>query len=190
MITFLDFEKAVEDLNENRIREILLESSLFCFREPDGSSLLNEHGWQTSFLNAVSDPRLHDRKILADLLMWIQQDWGALDEACKDKILRTLREAASTYSDSDACFVVSELLGEFFDPHDARPVVRELSKHPDAPVKAFLPHAIFHILEDVPSPEGDDMFGLLRSLQVDPDPIVQDEANTVMAALQSKYKSP
>lgn len=181
MSDFDNFRKAVSSFDEVAIRASILENSIFCFRDAGSNSILREKKWLNCFLSAISDERLKNSTILGDLLLWIEQDWGGLGSGERERILETILLESGGYLDRNACFIVSEILGEYFDVGLAIKAIDLLVKKEESLMRVYLPHAIGHLLQKVGGIDKVKLIGYLKVLKNDPNIDVRSEANAVLA---------
>jgi hypothetical protein len=110
------------------------------------------------------------------LLLLFEYDWATLNQSQKEFLLDAIEESYEAYGDWMSCFVISELLGEYYCDGEALRVLLKFLKSESETARAFVPHALEHLIKDCPdkSLRGKAAESLL-SMRNDPSAKVQRE---------------
>jgi hypothetical protein len=74
------------------------------------------------------------------LLFLFESEWGRLNETQKSTLLEVISNTFTFFKDELACFILSEIIGEYFANHNALKVLDELSQTGNETLRAYITH--------------------------------------------------
>lgn len=178
-------EEAVAGGDASRLEAAVNVFASFCFKEELTDLDTFPEGALTALLQITRRPEFLRLKGSYHLLMLFEFDWGRLLDGQKARLLDALTETYDKYSDWMSCFVISELLGEYFCNEASFRALTRLQKTPNVTARALIPHGYEHIARQAPAAElRREALTRLTAMKNDPSPEVRHEVEVALAKVR------
>jgi hypothetical protein len=118
------------------------------------------------------------------LLLVFETDWVRLSEKQRENLLAGVGTSYARFSDWMSCFILSELLGQYYCNEDAFRVLRQLRETTKTTARSLLAHGFEHIAKQAQDKDlRKRAVSELISMKQDPSSEVQAEAAEALAKL-------
>ncbi len=123
------------------------------------------------------------------ILRLFGHDWGCLTAPQRERLLGALERVFGTCSHWMACFVISELLGEYYADASALETLMRLEALEDDDRRCFVPHGLEHVvLETTEHDVRMSAYAALERMQQDRSEQVRDEVASSLSNVRAKMK--
>ena len=172
---------AVLHRDASALEKIVGEIASFCFKEQRPDEEPFPEALFSLLLTLMETEEFLDMKGSSHLLILFEYDWCRLNEAQKHRLLEAFSRAYEKFRDWMACFVITELLGEYYCDKNSLQALCELQKTSNVVARSLVPHGFEHIIKATESPSlRDQAMSRLLSMKNDTSDKVRDEVEAAL----------
>ena len=177
-------EDAVRTRDSKTLEKIVRECASFSFKESVPEQETFPEGLFGPILSLMEREEFLTLAGSSHLLMLFEYDWSRLDEDQRNRLLDAIRRTYAKFDDWMACFVISELLGEYYCNENAFRVLCELQDSSNVIARSLVPHGFEHIIKGADSVAlRDEAMSRLKSMKNDSSPQVRSEVGVALSNL-------
>jgi len=144
--SMVEIRRAIEDGDGDRLESCVSKIATFCYRERASSDV----GCFSDELIGLIVGVLECDKFLGmlgsyHLLLLIESDWALLSDAQQKILLAALEKAFPKFRDWMSCFVIAELMGEYYGGADGLAALCRLMNVKGQEARSLVPMGLWHV---------------------------------------------
>lgn len=166
------------------LAEIVAECSTFSFREASEDGPFPENLFE-GIVQLIEQDQFLSMSGSYQLLMLFESEWSRLEERQKVNLLEVFGATYGRYADWMSCFVITELLGEYYCDERAFKLLCELEITSNETARALVPHGFEHIAKAAEKQSLQiQALARLRAMINDPSERVRNEAEVALGNVE------
>ena len=172
-----EIRQAIAANRQEDLQSLVSRVAQFTFKDPANDGIEFSNDVFECIIEAMTSGNFQQMEGSDALLVWFEYDWSLLTVSQKAQLITTIELTYAYFRDSNACFVLAELLGEYFCNREALDCLARLTSAESDVARALTAHGFRQLAKE--SLDADlkaQCFAWLKVLADDKSTIVRREA--------------